>query len=295
MKVFAIDRNQNNYSFVLFCTTNSKPMRPLNILLVEDSTIDIRTMTRYVQRSGARLVQLCRNLEEFNAYWPSSKADVVILDLQLGPKDKIRKGWEVATTIAKSSRPIPIIVWSNFNDQDTWRRIPNHENLVGPLSKDGSFNQFLGTLYTTVLRCYPDAEEEFIFHEGSSEPGSHMTPRNGSFELKSYRSDKKYILNAHYVRFAETAGSARIKIHHREDVIECTNSLDGLLHYADNPNLVKISRFAVINIRYAHRIENTDQVYVKSINGHKCLPIGKDFKKDKSRWWGKLKSPVKRN
>lgn len=268
-------------------------MRPLNILLVEDSTIDIRTMTRYIKGSGARLLQLCRSLEEFDAYWPSSTADLVVLDLQLGPKDKSRKGWQVATTIANSDRPIPIIVWSNFNDQDTWRRIPNHKNLVGPLCKDSTFNQFLGTLYTTMLRCYPDAEDDFIFHEGTAEPGFQMAPKNGCFELKAYRSDKKYVLNAQYVRFAETACSARIKVHHCGDVIECTNSLDGLLEYADNPDLVKISRFAVINIRYVHHLENTDQVYMKSVNGYKCLSIGKEFKKDKSSWWGKLKSPVK--
>lgn len=268
-------------------------MRALRILLLEDDPSDARSMKRYISQSGAELVQHCRNMDEFNKYWPESTADLAILDLQIGRADKKRSGWEAATTIATSNRSIPMIVWSNFNDQDTWRRIPNHENLVGPLDKDGTFGQFQGTLYTTIIKCYPDAEEEFILPEGHTGPGQGMTPKNGKFSVKVYGTKDKYILDARFIRYVETSHSARVKIHHRGDIVECTNSLEGVLDYIDNPDLVQISRYAIININYAYKVRSTDCVYVQTINGRESLPIGKEYKKNMHTWWGRLKSPTK--
>lgn len=268
-------------------------MRALNIILVEDSEYDARGMKRFIKQAGAHLVSHCRNKKEFDAYWPQSTADLIILDLQLGRKDTKRSGWEIANFIANSDRPIPIIVWSNYNDQDTWRRIPNHDNLVGPLSKDGSFDQFVGTLYTTVLRCNPDAESTYQFPKGFTSPGAQVAPRNELFRVKAYGTTDHYIVDSRFIRFAETAGSSRIKIHHKDQVIECSNSLGGLLDYANNPDLVQISRWNIINVRYAFKLQSTDCVYVRSMNGMERLTIGEEYKKDMHKWWGKLRSPKK--
>lgn len=269
-------------------------MRPLNILLVEDNEIDARGMKRYIRQAGATLVKHCRNQEDFNEYWSKSSADIIILDLELGRKDTKRSGWEIANEIATSDRPIPIIIWSSYNDKDTWRRIPNHNNLVGPLSKDGSFDQFVGTLYTTVLRCNPDAESIYQFPEGFTSPGAQVAPRNELYSVKAYGTTDHYMIDSKFIRYAETAGSSRIKIHHKDQVIECSNSLKGLLGYANNPDLVQISRWNIINIRYAFKLQSTDCVYVRSMNGMERLTIGEEYKKDMDKWWGKLRSPKKK-
>jgi len=268
-------------------------MRPINILLVEDNEVDARSMKRYIRRAEAKLVKHCYNQKEFDAYWPSSTADIVILDLELSRKDTKRSGWEIATKIADSDCPIPIIIWSSYNDKDTWRRIPNHANLVGPLSKDGSFDQFVGTLYTTILRCNPDAETIYEFPEGCTASSQKVAPRNGLFTVKAYGTTDHYVVDSNFIRFAEAAGSARIKIHHKDQIIECSNSLSGLIDYANNPDLVRISRSNIINSRYAYKLESTNCVFVRSINGMQQLTIGDEYSKNKHRWWGKLRSPKK--
>ena len=269
-------------------------MRPLNILLVEDNEIDARGMKRFIRQADAKLVKHCRNQKEFNAYWPQSTADIVVLDLELGRNDKKRSGWELANVIANSKRPVPIIVWSSYNTLDTWRRIPNHENLVAFLSKDSSFDQFVGTLYSGIMRCNPDAETTFRFPQGFTSPGERVAPRNELYTVKCYGAAEHYVIDSRYIRYAETAGSARIKIYHREQEIECSNSLTGLLNYSNNPDLVQISRWAIINTRYAFKLESTNVVWVRSQNKMVKLPIGDEYRKNMKRWWGKLRSPNKR-
>lgn len=271
--------------------TISSP-RPIRVLIVEDEFLPMRDFKQLVSDSKGVVAATCQNLADFRKQWPSIQADIAIVDLRLGKVKGNRDGWMVATEIGKSDKPMPIIICSSYNDKELWRTVPRHDYVV-PMSKEIRLDQYLLIAYPLIHKFYPDAERMFVFHPGGHSPTAVNDTPGGSFLVKNDNLGYPQMIDPRFVTLVESIGGSKIRIHYEDQVIDFTQTLEGLLKTANYSRLVQVSRSTIINYNYVHG-KDINSVYVKTWSKIREISIGAKYAESIEGWWRHLQAPKKK-
>lgn len=240
--------------------------RPLRFLIVEDQVLPRKNFEQLVADSHGVVAATCRNLAEFRRIKHKIKADVAIIDLELGKERGNRDGWIVADEIIASEQPMPIIICSSYNNLSTWSKTPNYRYLAR-MTKDPTLDEFIGTCNTLVFLFYPDAAAKFTFHPGGDCPRAVNDHASRVFTVKHGAVSYPQCIDPQYINFVlSNSRRSMINIHYQGRVLEFSSNLNKVRELAAYNRLYRINRSVIVSANYVDGISN-NSVFIRRQGG----------------------------
>lgn len=129
----------------------------------------------------------------------------------------------------------------------------------------------------------------FSFHPGGNSPSQVNHQPGDKFLVKNDTLGYSQMIDPTLITIVTSRPKSKIMIYYKDQQIEFSQSLGGLLKIANNPKLARISDSVIVNYDYIDGKQNSS-LFVQIWGEIKEVSISKTYAKNVDDWWRYFRS-----